>query len=147
MVTTKIILFEDADIVFPDEDDFYLQLSKLVPNSKVPIIITASDEKTIVSKLVDPYFNKMHDDGFVVEQAANYIEHELLPISFTSPQHELRLSIIHALERCLSMQSVLKNDFLQTIDAPIMSTHQLQLSAYSSISSPSQINDCSKNQP
>ena len=52
MVGQKVLLFEDADIVFRDEPDFYSNLIKLFNMTKVPIIITASDKDMISSNLI-----------------------------------------------------------------------------------------------
>jgi len=76
------LLFEDVDIIFPDEDEFYGLLSKLIPNSKVPIILTASDEDKIYNNLIKPYFEKVVDDGFIVHDPEVFIPHEVMPIQF-----------------------------------------------------------------
>jgi hypothetical protein len=47
-----VLLFEDADIVFSDEEDFYPSLIKLFNMTKVPIIITASNKHIINQHLV-----------------------------------------------------------------------------------------------
>jgi len=37
------LFFEDVDVIFEDESDFYSQLSRLISITKVPIILTASN--------------------------------------------------------------------------------------------------------
>ena len=45
-------MFEDIDIVFFDEGDFYMQLSKLMAVTKVPIILTASNSTYVCENLL-----------------------------------------------------------------------------------------------
>jgi len=56
----KLLLFEDVDIVFSDESDFYSQLSKLLLVTKVPVLMTASNFQYI-SKHLLPILNRNRD--------------------------------------------------------------------------------------
>ena len=47
------MLFEDIDIVFYDESDFYSQLNKLLNLTKVPVILTAKDIQLIKDNLIN----------------------------------------------------------------------------------------------
>ena len=48
----KLLLIEDADVVFADEADFYSQLIKLIGMTKVPIIITATCQSYLSKNLI-----------------------------------------------------------------------------------------------
>ena len=77
----KLILFEDADITFPDEEEFYFQLKKLIPSSKVPIILTSDNKGAIEDKLINQYFKtKEEDDGFVRTESEIIVDHEVMHI-------------------------------------------------------------------
>ena len=49
---SKLLLFEDIDLVFNDEGEFYGQLSKLITVTKVPVILTASNSSYVCSNLL-----------------------------------------------------------------------------------------------
>eukprot|EP00347_Sterkiella_histriomuscorum_P016919 403351346 len=59
----KILLFEDMDIVFQDESEFYPQLIKLMQITKVPIILTASNMEKV-------------NESFL-----QHLEHNLIPFN------------------------------------------------------------------
>ena len=40
--SSKLLFFEDVDIVFKDEADFYPQLLKLLHMTKVPVVLSAT---------------------------------------------------------------------------------------------------------
>ena len=48
----KLLFFEDVDVIFEDESDFYSQLSRLISITKVPIILTASNYSFITKNLL-----------------------------------------------------------------------------------------------
>lgn len=48
----KLLLFEDVDVIFEDESDFYSQLTRLISMTKVPIIITATNQRFITENLL-----------------------------------------------------------------------------------------------
>lgn len=52
-VSQKILLFEDVDQVFFDEGDFHNQLNKLIPVTKVPLILTMSDSRNVKESLIN----------------------------------------------------------------------------------------------
>lgn len=56
-VSQKILLFEDIDVVFNDENDFYSQLIKLLQVTKVPIIMTASNFEIVKRNLIEKLDN------------------------------------------------------------------------------------------
>ena len=49
---SKLLLLEDVDQVFADEPDFYAQLTKLLQVTKVPIILTASNQSYLSTHLL-----------------------------------------------------------------------------------------------
>jgi hypothetical protein len=57
----KVLFFEDVDIMFDDEKEFlYPQLTKLIKETKVPIILSASSIDLLQNNLIDPYFFKQY---------------------------------------------------------------------------------------
>lgn len=68
-------MFEDIDIVFNDEPDFYTQLSKLIQVTKVPVILTASNSTYVCANLL-PLLRKTG------------VEFEMLKYSFERPCQE-----------------------------------------------------------
>lgn len=48
----KLLFFEDVDVIFEDESDFYSQLTKLIGMTKVPIILTATSQLFISKNLL-----------------------------------------------------------------------------------------------
>lgn len=48
----KILFIEDVDNFFADEEDFHVQLTKLIMQSRVPIIISASSRDKVNEVLV-----------------------------------------------------------------------------------------------
>lgn len=50
----KIIFFEDVDLLFRDEEEsFYGQLTRLIQQSKVPIIVSATSRESISTFIED----------------------------------------------------------------------------------------------
>lgn len=48
----KLLFFEDVDVIFEDEADFYSQLIKLIGMTKVPIILTATSQYFVSKNLL-----------------------------------------------------------------------------------------------
>lgn len=69
---SKLLLFEDIDLVFNDEADFYSQLGKLIQVTKVPVILTASNSTYICAHLL-PLLRKTG------------VEFEMLKYAFNRP--------------------------------------------------------------
>lgn len=59
---SKVMLFEDIDIVFNDEGEFYGQLSKLLLLTKIPVIMTATNASFISSNLL-PLLKKSYQQS------------------------------------------------------------------------------------
>ena len=50
VISQKILLFEDIDVVYYDEQEFHSQLLKLMAVTKIPIILTMSAENPSVKE-------------------------------------------------------------------------------------------------
>ena len=99
---SKLLLFEDIDLVFNDEADFYSQLGKLIQVTKVPVILTASNSTYICTHLL-PLLRKTS------------VEFEMLKYAFNRPPQTDLFTVsmlIKLFEGPISSQILKKNDML-----------------------------------
>ena len=52
LALSKLLLFEDIDIVFSDEGEFFGQLTKLMQVTKIPVMLTASNSTFVSTHLL-----------------------------------------------------------------------------------------------
>ncbi|KAL6709143.1 hypothetical protein ACN47E_001959 [Coniothyrium glycines] len=99
----SLILFEEADVLFEEDQQFWVQVTKLALNSKRPIIITCNDERQIpthelplaaILRLSSPPTSLASDYLLAIAGKEGHIlERKAVTDLYESKHHDLRASI------------------------------------------------------
>jgi DNA polymerase III delta prime subunit len=99
----SLILFEESDILFEEDQQFWAQVMKLAATSKRPIIITCNDERQIpleglplaaILRLHSPPVDLVTDYMLVLAGREGHIlERQAISNLYRSKRHDLRASI------------------------------------------------------
>jgi DNA polymerase III delta prime subunit len=99
----SLILFEESDILFEEDQQFWAQVTKLAATSKRPIIITCNDERQIpleglplaaILRLHSPPVDLVTDYMLVLAgREGHVLERQAISDLYRSKRHDLRASI------------------------------------------------------